>query len=72
MCETVTTEEEVSVVVASLEAISDMLKECKQDLTSLASHPEHIVLCITKIMKVTFSLFKKITCKYEYNTEIFV
>jgi len=51
MCETVTTEEEVNVVVASLEAISDMLKECKQDLTCLASHPEHIVQCITKIMK---------------------
>jgi len=51
MCDNVETDEEVTVVVNSLEAISDMLKECKQDLTNLASHPEKIVLCISKIMK---------------------
>ena len=63
MCDNVETDEEVTVVVNSLEAISDMLKECKQDLTNLASHPEKIVLCISKIMKVLlFKCYQVVDC----------
>jgi len=42
---------ENSVVVAALDAITEMLKQCKQDITKFPGHPEKIVKCITKIMK---------------------
>jgi len=51
LCEMVEEESEHSVVVSSLDAITELLKHCKQGVTSLQGVPEMVVACITKIMK---------------------
>jgi len=51
LCEMVEEESEHDVVLASLEAITEMLKGCKQALTSMKDLPEKIVQSVTKIMK---------------------
>merc|ERR1740129_2221214 len=44
-------EEEHGIVLASLEAIAELLKECKAAVTSVQGYPEAIVGCVQKIMK---------------------
>lgn len=44
-------EEEHGIVLAALEAITELLKECKQGVTAVSGNPEAIVNCVQKIMK---------------------
>merc|ERR550519_326920 len=51
LCEAVVEEEEHQVVVAALDAMTELLKECKNGVTGVQGHPEMIVNCVQKIMK---------------------
>ena len=44
-------EEDHGIVLSALEAITELLKECKQGVTAVAGNPEAIVNCVSKIMK---------------------
>jgi len=44
-------EEEHGIVLACLDSISELLKECKTGVTSVEGYPEAIVGCVQKIMK---------------------
>merc|ERR1719350_1028061 len=51
LCEAVVQEEEHQIVVAALDALTNLLKECKEGVTGVQGHPEMIVSCVQKIMK---------------------
>ena len=51
LCEMVEEETEHTVVISSLDGITELLKHCKQGVTSLKNVPEIIVKSVTKIMK---------------------
>ena len=51
LCDMVEEETEHSVVVSSLDGITELLKHCKTPVTTLPGIPEKIVTAITKIMK---------------------
>jgi len=51
LCESVVEEEEHQVVVAALDALTELLKECKEGVTGVQGHPEMIVATVAKIMK---------------------
>ena len=51
LCEMVEEESEHNVVISSLDGITEMLKHCKQSITSIKGVPEKIIICVTKIMK---------------------
>jgi len=51
ICEMVEDEPEHVVVTASLEAITELLRKCKQAITGMQDVPEKILQCVTKIMK---------------------
>merc|ERR1719153_1355790 len=51
LCESVVEEEEHQVVVAALDALTELLKECKEGGTGVQGHPEMIVATVAKIMK---------------------
>ena len=51
LCEMIEEESEHSVVISSLDGITEMLKHCKLGVTSLPGIPEKIVSSVTKIMK---------------------
>jgi len=44
-------EEEHQIVIAALDAITELLKECKEGVTGVQGHSEMIVTCVRKIMK---------------------
>jgi len=51
LCEAVVEEEEHQIVIAALDAITELLKECKEGVTGVQGHSEMIVTCVRKIMK---------------------
>merc|ERR1719186_772850 len=51
LVELVAEEEEHQVVVAALDIMTTLLKECKEGVTGVQGHPEMIVACVQKIMK---------------------
>lgn len=51
LCENVVEEEEHQVVISSLDAITEMLKQTKQAVTELAGVVEKVVGCVQKIMR---------------------
>lgn len=51
LCEAVVEEEEHQIVIAALDAITELLKECKDGVTGVQGHSEMIVTCVRKIMK---------------------
>jgi hypothetical protein len=51
LCEAVVEEEEHQIVIAALDALTTLLKECKEGVTGVQGHPEMIVACVQKIMK---------------------
>ena len=51
LLENVVEDEEHQVVVSALDAVTELLKQCKEGVTSVQGHPEAIVNCVLKIMK---------------------
>jgi len=51
LAEAVVTEEEHQIVIAALDALTELLKQCKDGVTGVQGHPELIVSCVQKIMK---------------------
>jgi len=51
LCDMVIQDPEHQIVVASLDALTELLKQCKTGITDISAHPQLIAGCVTKIMK---------------------
>ena len=51
LCKMVVEEIEVDVVCASLDAISDLLKSCKEGITNISGHNEAIIQCMHAVVQ---------------------
>ena len=51
LCKTVAEDTEVDVVCASLDAISDLLKTCKEGITNIPGHCEEIIQCMNSVIQ---------------------
>ena len=51
LCKMVAEDTEVDVVCASLDAISDLLKNCKEGVTNITGHCEEIIQCMNNVIQ---------------------